>query len=298
MVEIYKGKGFTHDEATRIMELLTKKKEYHDYFVEHMVRRCIGRGGGAWVGPRGRWRDLEARVLTCLRTHPRPLSSRPPLQLVHELGHMLPGEGASPVKNGLVTFTSFMIFGSLPLWPYVSSACGWAWWCRVGPGVRSSLGGGGGGILAPPSLTRPPRPAHRRPLAAGHLPGDAVARHERPVRRVHRHHGAVPVPAGVRAREGGGAGGDAAATAAAVLRAVGGAQPLTSVRAALLLPLLSLAPPDPPPLPARSALQAVIVKGSLLKQGVLMVVNGGLAAGASYLVGWGLAQAVGGPSCE
>jgi hypothetical protein len=35
-----------------------------------------------------------------------------------------------------------------------------------------------------------------------------------------------------------------------------------------------------------------------LKQGVLMVLNGGLAAGASYLVGWGLQKAVGSGLCN
>ena len=75
MVQIYEGKGFTNEEASRIMALMTKKKEYHDYFVDHMM--------------------------------------------IQELGHKLPDEGDSPVKNGAVTFTSFMFFGSLPLWPYV-----------------------------------------------------------------------------------------------------------------------------------------------------------------------------------
>jgi hypothetical protein len=42
-----------------------------------------------------------------------------------------------------------------------------------------------------------------------------------------------------------------------------------------------------------SALQAFIIKQSILKQGVLMMVNGGLAAAAAYLVGWGLQKALG-----
>ena len=40
------------------------------------------------------------------------------------------------------------------------------------------------------------------------------------------------------------------------------------------------------------ATQAWILKQSFLKQGVLMVVNGGLAASAAYLVGWGLQKSV------
>ena len=53
----------------------------------------------------------------------------------------------------------------------------------------------------------------------------------------------------------------------------------------------------PPPPPPCSTLQAKIIRQSWLKQGALMVINGGLAAGASYLVGWGLQQAVGRGLC-
>ena len=42
MVEIYKSKGFSDKEAGRIMELMTKKKEYHDYFVDHMMIQELG----------------------------------------------------------------------------------------------------------------------------------------------------------------------------------------------------------------------------------------------------------------
>ena len=50
MVGIYKEKGFTEEEATRIMQLLTKKKEYHSYFVEHMVRAGGAAAGGTRAG--------------------------------------------------------------------------------------------------------------------------------------------------------------------------------------------------------------------------------------------------------
>ena len=40
--------------------------------------------------------------------------------LVQELGQLMPDDDVwGPAKNGGVTFTSFMMFGSLPLWPYV-----------------------------------------------------------------------------------------------------------------------------------------------------------------------------------
>jgi VIT1/CCC1 family predicted Fe2+/Mn2+ transporter len=38
---------------------------------------------------------------------------------VQELGQMVPDDDAAPWKDGLVTFISFMIFGSLPLIPYI-----------------------------------------------------------------------------------------------------------------------------------------------------------------------------------
>ena len=62
-------------------------------------------------------------------------------------------------------------------------------------------------------------------------------------------------------------------------------------------------PPLSPPLPssspscACSVLQSAIVRSHWFKQGMLTIVNGGLAAGASYLVGWGLEQAVGNNAC-
>ena len=43
-------------------------------------------------------------------------------------------------------------------------------------------------------------------------------------------------------------------------------------------------------------LQAKIVEQSYLKQGMLMMVNGGAAAAASYLIGWGLQKALDVPS--
>ena len=57
-------------------------------------------------------------------------------------------------------------------------------------------------------------------------------------------------------------------------------------------------PPSPPrPSLSCSATQARIVRQNWFKLGSLMTINGGLAAAASYLVGWGLQQAVGGTIC-
>lgn len=46
------------------------------------------------------------------------------------------------------------------------------------------------------------------------------------------------------------------------------------------------------------AAQAVIIRGSLLKQSLLMLINGGLAAAASYLIAWGIHEAVGVAGCD
>lgn len=80
MTEIYAQKGFSSEEASRIVHLMTKHKSYYPYFVDHMM--------------------------------------------VHELGLQVPPtEEDNPLKesinNGIVSFLAFVIFGSLPLWPYV-----------------------------------------------------------------------------------------------------------------------------------------------------------------------------------
>ena len=38
MVALYREKGFSQAEATKIISLMTKKPAYYSYFVEHMVR--------------------------------------------------------------------------------------------------------------------------------------------------------------------------------------------------------------------------------------------------------------------
>lgn len=146
MIELYKEKGFSEDEATRIIGIMTSKPEYAEYFVSHM--------------------------------------------LTMELGHTLPDEGDNPIKDGGVTFASFMVFGSVPLWVYLI-----AW----GAGYADH-----GGLF-----------------------GIAIA--------------------------------------------------------VTLVCLFVL-----------GALQAWIIKQNVWKQGAVMTFNGGVAAAAAYLIGWGLQQSVGG----
>ncbi len=148
-IDIYVKKGFTIDEATRALTLMTKNSSTTDIFVDHMM--------------------------------------------IQELGAIVPGDDENPIRNGVVTFFSFIIFGSVPLWAYV-----------IFYGTKYDN---------------------------------------------------QDVQFGV---------------------AIG----LT------LFMLFNL-----------GALQAVIVKQSLIKQGFFMMINGALAAGAAYLVGWGLQKAVGETGC-
>lgn len=82
MVEIYVGKGFSRSDAERAMAIMTRKPEYTDAFLKHM--------------------------------------------LVQELEAHLPDSDANPIKGGAVTFTSFMIFGSIPIFFYcIFYGAGW-----------------------------------------------------------------------------------------------------------------------------------------------------------------------------
>ena len=72
MVEIYQQRGMTFEEATTVVDILSRHK---DLFVDVMM--------------------------------------------VDELGLSPPDEDDAPWKNGVVTFFSFLAFGSVPLWMYV-----------------------------------------------------------------------------------------------------------------------------------------------------------------------------------
>lgn len=68
MIDLYKERGFSEEDATQIMGLLKKNRQF---FIDHMM--------------------------------------------VQELGLMIPDESESPLKQGLVMFCSFFIFGLIPL---------------------------------------------------------------------------------------------------------------------------------------------------------------------------------------
>lgn len=72
MIDIYKTKGVSTDDANAILATMMK---YKDLFLEHMM--------------------------------------------IMELGLQIPDDNANPAKNGLVTFGSFVTFGSVPMWVYV-----------------------------------------------------------------------------------------------------------------------------------------------------------------------------------
>ncbi len=72
MVELYKAKGVSEEDARSILSTMAK---YKDVFVDHMVSV--------------------------------------------ELGLEVPAEDVSPVRNGGVTFLSFVAFGSVPMWAYL-----------------------------------------------------------------------------------------------------------------------------------------------------------------------------------
>lgn len=72
MIELYKKKGVSHEDAILILQPMMK---YTDLFLEHMM--------------------------------------------ILELGLQIPDENEHPMKNGLVTFGSFVLFGSVPMWVYL-----------------------------------------------------------------------------------------------------------------------------------------------------------------------------------
>lgn len=72
MVQIYKNKGVTDDDAANMMITMMK---YPELFLDHMM--------------------------------------------IMELGLQTPDENENPAKNGLITFGSFVLFGSVPMWVYL-----------------------------------------------------------------------------------------------------------------------------------------------------------------------------------
>lgn len=72
MINIYKAKNVSEEDAKNILQTMMK---YKDLFIDHMM--------------------------------------------VLELGLQTPDEDENPLKNGLVTFGSFVVFGSVPMWVYL-----------------------------------------------------------------------------------------------------------------------------------------------------------------------------------
>lgn len=118
MVEIYKQKGLSDADATRLIDIITAKPEYKDFFIQHMVRT---RSRGAAQSTRFfvRARLLARQYDLRLTRSPRLVQARPPgitygaapsssrapthplhLQVTHELGLQIPGEDDNPVKDG------------------------------------------------------------------------------------------------------------------------------------------------------------------------------------------------------
>lgn len=65
------------------------------------------------------------------------------IMMVEELGLMPPDPDDSPAKNGLVTFTAFVIFGTVPLLPYVIEAI-----VNQNPTAKATLDGTFGAAIA------------------------------------------------------------------------------------------------------------------------------------------------------
>lgn len=143
-LQIYTEKGFTPAEAHTVMAAMTRKPEYADYFVDHMMVQELGvsrsmqrlsTAGGTvrtLASPAARSapatelaRRLRishlfvpppAAAFVHRLTRTRLFSKRPPHSSLQAL---VPSPDEQPWKDGLVTFASFMIFGFLPILPYI-----------------------------------------------------------------------------------------------------------------------------------------------------------------------------------
>ncbi len=158
------------------------------------------------------------------------------VHLPAELGFAVPDDEDSPAMDGFVTFLSFIVFGSVPMWSYVITCA---------------------------SAKQPPR-ACARAIPRAHGGILILCAHfyhySYPFSRHHRHQIPFADYAGYRFKEG-----------------VFG---IACAFTALTLFLLGVT-------------QAQITKQGRVKTGLLMTLNGGLAAAAAYLIGWGLEHAIG-----
>jgi len=138
-----------------------------------------------------------------------------------ELGMSAPDGSATPAMDGFVTFLSFIIFGSVPMFTYVVLFYSCVLRMRAAPSA----------LPAPRDAHRPPPPSPRPDSHSGVRQNATIF-------------------------------GVACAMTAVTLFALGWTQ-------------------------------ATITGQRRLRTGTLMTINGGLAAAAAYLVGWGLEHAVG-----
>jgi VIT1/CCC1 family predicted Fe2+/Mn2+ transporter len=79
MIELYVSKGFSTEDASKVIRIMAQEK-YKDFFIDHMM--------------------------------------------LQELGHEVPDADDSPAKAGLAMFISFILFGSVPLIPYIGFYAG------------------------------------------------------------------------------------------------------------------------------------------------------------------------------
>ena len=90
MIEIYQDRGFSEDEARKIVDIMARHK---DFFLDHMMVEV-------WVAV-------------------------PPCRVAQghqELGLLPIDEDESPLKQGIVMFFSFLGFGFVPLFCLLSPA--------------------------------------------------------------------------------------------------------------------------------------------------------------------------------
>lgn len=82
-------------------------KEYKEGEINEMVELYVAKGMS---------QDEAMQIMTIFARHEKMFVD---LMMVEELGLMPPDPDDNPLMNGVVTFVSFIVFGSVPLWFYV-----------------------------------------------------------------------------------------------------------------------------------------------------------------------------------
>ncbi len=116
-MELYENKGFSQADADRVIRVMSKDK-YRDFFIDHMMALELGTSYACMC-----WLPASASIVMSLSGFVGLLLYLLALQLVaralHPAGMEVPDADDNPWKAGLAMFIAFLIFGSLPLWPYV-----------------------------------------------------------------------------------------------------------------------------------------------------------------------------------